>query len=126
MPGAVLAELPRSVADHARRLDTRRPARRAFSAAAAQNSIGRCPGQMSASDKRAVVLLSGGLDSATVLAVARSQGFECYALIVHDDQRHRAVLHAAKRVAAALGAYEHRTMGVDLAGIGGSALTDTR
>jgi 7-cyano-7-deazaguanine synthase len=79
---------------------------------------------MSASDKRAVVLLSGGLDSATVLAIARSQGFECYALSVHYGQRHSAELDAAKRVAAALGAHEHRTMGVDLAGIGGSALTD--
>ena len=79
---------------------------------------------MSSSDKRAVVLLSGGLDSATVLAIARAQGFQCYALSVHYGQRHSAELDAAKRVAAALGAYEHRTMGVDLAGIGGSALTD--
>jgi 7-cyano-7-deazaguanine synthase len=74
--------------------------------------------------KRAVVLLSGGLDSATVLAMARAQGFECYALSVHYGQRHSAELDAAQRVAAALGAREHRVMGVDLAGIGGSALTD--
>jgi 7-cyano-7-deazaguanine synthase len=74
--------------------------------------------------KRAVVLLSGGLDSATVLAMARSQGFECHALSVHYGQRHSAELDAAKRVAAALRAREHRIMGVDLAGIGGSALTD--
>jgi 7-cyano-7-deazaguanine synthase len=74
--------------------------------------------------KPAVVLLSGGLDSATVLAMARSQGFECHALSVHYGQRHSAELDAAKRVAGALGAREHRTMGVDLAGIGGSALTD--
>ncbi len=74
--------------------------------------------------KRAVVLLSGGLDSATVLAMARSQGFDCHALSVHYGQRHSAELDAAKRVAAALGAREHRIMGVDLAGIGGSALTD--
>jgi 7-cyano-7-deazaguanine synthase len=75
--------------------------------------------------KRAVVLLSGGLDSATVLAMARSQGFDCHALSVHYGQRHSAELDAAKNVAAALGAREHRIMGVDLAGIGGSALTDT-
>jgi 7-cyano-7-deazaguanine synthase len=76
--------------------------------------------------KAAVVLLSGGLDSATVLAMARSQGFECHALSVHYGQRHGAELDAAKRVAAALGAREHRIMGVDLAGIGGSALTDPK
>jgi 7-cyano-7-deazaguanine synthase len=79
---------------------------------------------MSADEKRAVVLLSGGLDSATVLAIARGQGFKCYALSVHYGQRHSAELQAAKWVASALGAHEHRTMGVDLAGIGGSALTD--
>jgi 7-cyano-7-deazaguanine synthase len=76
--------------------------------------------------KRAVVLLSGGLDSATVLAMARAQGFECHALSVHYGQRHSAELEAAKRVAAVLGAREHRIMGVDLAGIGGSALTDPK
>ncbi len=73
---------------------------------------------------RAVVLLSGGLDSSTVLAIARSRGFECHALSVHYGQRHSAELTAAKRIAAALGARDHRIMGVDLAGIGGSALTD--
>jgi 7-cyano-7-deazaguanine synthase len=73
---------------------------------------------------RAVVLLSGGLDSATTLALARARGFDCYALSVHYGQRHDAELRAAARVAAALGAREHRLMGVDLAGIGGSALTD--
>ena len=73
---------------------------------------------------RAVVLTSGGLDSATTLALARSQGFECYALSVAYGQRHAAELAAAERVAAALGAKEHRTMTVDLAHIGGSALTD--
>jgi 7-cyano-7-deazaguanine synthase len=76
--------------------------------------------------RRAVVLLSGGLDSATVLAIARSKGYECYALSVEYGQRHRAELDAAARVAAALGAQEHRVMRVDLADIGGSALTDTR
>jgi 7-cyano-7-deazaguanine synthase len=75
-------------------------------------------------DARAVVLLSGGLDSATALAIARSQGFECYALSVEYGQRHSAELDAARRVAAAAGVYDHRVMRVDLAGIGGSALTD--
>ena len=74
---------------------------------------------------RAVVLVSGGLDSATVLAIARSQGLECYALSVDYGQRHRAELAAAKRVASSLGAREHRTMRIDLDGIGGSALTDS-
>jgi 7-cyano-7-deazaguanine synthase len=73
----------------------------------------------------AVVLLSGGLDSATALAIARSQGFECYALSVEYGQRHSAELDAAKRVAKVGGAREHRIMRVDLAGIGGSALTDS-
>jgi 7-cyano-7-deazaguanine synthase len=72
----------------------------------------------------AVVLLSGGLDSATTLGVARAQGFECCALSVDYGQRHRAELDAARLIAARLGAREHRIMGVDLAGIGGSALTD--
>jgi 7-cyano-7-deazaguanine synthase len=74
---------------------------------------------------RAVVLVSGGLDSATTLAIAREQGFECYALSVDYGQRHAAELDAAMRVAGALGARKHRIMRVDLAGIGGSALTDT-
>jgi 7-cyano-7-deazaguanine synthase len=73
---------------------------------------------------RAVVLLSGGLDSATALAIARAQGFECYALSVSYGQRHAVELEAAARVATALGAKEHRIMRVDLAKIGGSALTD--
>jgi 7-cyano-7-deazaguanine synthase len=72
----------------------------------------------------AIVLLSGGLDSATALAMARAQGFACHALSVAYGQRHAAELDAARRVAAALGACEHRVMQVDLAGIGGSALTD--
>jgi 7-cyano-7-deazaguanine synthase len=69
--------------------------------------------------------LSGGLDSATALAIARSQNFECYALSVEYGQRHSAELDAARRVAAAAGVSDHRVMRVDLAGIGGSALTDT-
>jgi 7-cyano-7-deazaguanine synthase len=74
--------------------------------------------------KRAIVLLSGGLDSSTVLALARARGFDCYALSVHYGQRHSAELAAARQIALNLGAREHRVMGVDLAGVGGSALTD--
>jgi 7-cyano-7-deazaguanine synthase len=73
---------------------------------------------------RAVVLLSGGLDSATALAIARERGFVCHALSVDYGQRHLAELEAARRVARLLGAHEHRVMRIDLAGIGGSALTD--
>ena len=75
--------------------------------------------------RRAIVLLSGGLDSATTLAMARAQGFDCYALSVEYGQRHSAELDAARRVAAAAGVRDHRVMRVDLAGIGGSALTDS-
>ena len=75
--------------------------------------------------QRSVVLLSGGLDSATTLAIARSQEFECHALSVDYGQRHSAELAAARRLATQLGAREHRVMSVDLAGIGGSALTDS-
>ena len=74
----------------------------------------------------AVVLLSGGLDSATCLAIARSQGFDCYCLSFDYGQRHSAELRAAERVAQALGAAEHRILSLDLAQFGGSALTDTR
>jgi 7-cyano-7-deazaguanine synthase len=70
------------------------------------------------------VLLSGGLDSATVLAIAQRRGHTCYALSVAYGQRHSAELDAAARVAAALKVRDHRVMQVDLAGIGGSALTD--
>lgn len=79
--------------------------------------------QMTA-DRRAVVLLSGGLDSATVLAIARAEGWQCHALSVHYGQRHLAELAAAARVAAQVGAVEHRTIHVDLNQMGGSALTD--
>ncbi|MDZ7751495.1 MAG: 7-cyano-7-deazaguanine synthase QueC [Gammaproteobacteria bacterium] len=73
---------------------------------------------------RAVVLLSGGLDSATCLAVARDAGFACYALSVDYGQRHDAELAAARRVAAALGVVRHQVFAVDLRPMGGSALTD--
>lgn len=75
--------------------------------------------------KNAVVLLSGGLDSATVLAMARQQGFACYTLSVDYGQRHHAELAAATRVATALGAHEHRVIHIDLTAFGGSALTDS-
>ena len=75
--------------------------------------------------KNAVILLSGGLDSATVLAMARQQGFACYALSVDYGQRHHAELAAAQRVANTLGAVEHRVINIDLTAFGGSALTDS-
>ena len=75
-------------------------------------------------DRRAVVLLSGGLDSATALAVARRDGFECHALSFDYGQRHAAELGAAARVAKALGATAHKVVRLDLRTIGGSALTD--
>lgn len=74
---------------------------------------------------RAVVLVSGGLDSATVLACARRDGWQCYALSFDYGQRHRAELDAARRLAETAGCVEHRVMTVDTAGIGGSALTDS-
>lgn len=73
---------------------------------------------------RAVVLLSGGLDSATVLAAAIHEGLECHALSFRYGQRHTAELAAAARVARALGAASHRVIGIDLGAVGGSALTD--
>ena len=76
--------------------------------------------------QKAVVLLSGGLDSATVLALAHAQGFQCFALSADYGQRHHSELEAAQRVAATLGACEHRTINIDLTAFGGSALTDSR
>lgn len=72
----------------------------------------------------AVCLLSGGLDSATCLAFARREGYQCYALSFDYGQRHRVELEAAARIAAALGAVRHLTMKIDLRAFGGSALTD--
>ena len=77
-----------------------------------------------AGSKRAVVLVSGGMDSAVVLAIAKEQGFEPYALSVRYGQRHTSELDAADRVSNALGAAAHKTVVVDLRSIGGSALTD--
>ena len=76
------------------------------------------------STRKAVVMLSGGLDSATVLAMAREQGYETYALSFDYGQRHRSELQAAARVAGVFGAREHRIIKLDLTGWGGSALTD--
>jgi 7-cyano-7-deazaguanine synthase len=74
--------------------------------------------------RRAVILLSGGLDSATTLAIARAAGFDCYCLSFDYGQRHHAELDAAAHVARVLGACEHRVMRLDLGQFGGSALTD--
>lgn len=74
---------------------------------------------------KAVILLSGGLDSSTVLAIAKSQGYDCYCLSLDYHQRHNVELLAAQRVAQALGAIEHKTVQLDLSLFGGSALTDS-
>lgn len=76
-------------------------------------------------NKRAVILLSGGLDSATVLASARAQGYDCYTMSFDYGQRHRSELDASQRISKALGAIEHKVIGINLDGIGGSALTDS-
>lgn len=76
--------------------------------------------------KRAVILLSGGMDSATVLAIARNDGYECHALSLDYGQRHRAELAAATRIAQSMGAIAHRIVRLDLTVFGGSALTDPR
>ena len=76
-------------------------------------------------ERKAVVLLSGGLDSATVLALARQQGYACYAMSLDYGQRHSAELVAARRVAEVQGVVEHKVMPIDLTLIGGSALTDS-
>jgi len=75
-------------------------------------------------EKKAIVLLSGGLDSATTLAIARKEGFACYALTFRYGQRHKREIDAARKVAWSLGAVEHRLIEIDLAAFGGSALTD--
>jgi len=76
-------------------------------------------------DRQAVVLVSGGLDSATCLAIARDRGYQCHALSFDYGQRHRIELHYAARVAASMGVRDHRIIPLDMRGIGGSALTDT-
>lgn len=79
---------------------------------------------LGADDKKAVVLLSGGLDSATIMAIARAEGFDCYALSFDYGQRHAPELNAARRVAAHADVTEHRFIHIDLRQFGGSALTD--
>jgi 7-cyano-7-deazaguanine synthase len=74
--------------------------------------------------KRAVVLISGGLDSATCLAIAQKAGYRCYTLSFDYGQRHRSELRAAEKLAAAMQVEEHKTIPIDMSGIGGSALTD--
>lgn len=81
---------------------------------------------MMTSRPKAVVLLSGGLDSATCLAMAQADGFDCVALSFDYGQRHASELEAARRVAQALGVHDHRVIQLDLRAIGGSALTDSR
>ncbi len=76
-------------------------------------------------EKKAVILLSGGLDSATVVAMAKAQGYACYSMSFDYGQRHRAELYAAEQVAQQLGVVEHKVIGMNLNGIGGSALTDS-
>ncbi|MEO6697128.1 MAG: 7-cyano-7-deazaguanine synthase QueC [Gammaproteobacteria bacterium] len=79
---------------------------------------------LNAGHNKAVVLLSGGMDSATILAIAKGLGFECFALTLDYGQRHRAELNAATRIASQLGVTEHKILKMDLSAIGGSALTD--
>jgi len=87
------------------------------------NSVGENPPAVQPSSRRAVVLLSGGLDSATTLAIARSEAYAPYALSFRYGQRHAVELEGATRVAAAVGAAEHRIVDIDLRAFGGSALT---
>ncbi|MCB1917339.1 MAG: 7-cyano-7-deazaguanine synthase QueC [Rhodocyclaceae bacterium] len=82
------------------------------------------PSESSSKNRPAVILLSGGLDSTTCLAIARDQGFQCHALSVEYGQRHAAELTASRRIAQAFGVREHRLARVDLGQFGGSALTD--
>lgn len=81
---------------------------------------------MSTAGRDAVVLLSGGLDSATVLAIAADEGYRCHALSLRYGQRHDVELRAAGRVAEAMGVVQHKVIDIDLGSIGGSALTDHR
>jgi len=81
---------------------------------------------MTVEEKNAVVLLSGGLDSATVLAIAKYQGYDCYALSLNYGQRHSAELNAAKKIAESFGVKDHQILDMDLRPFGGSALTDNK
>ncbi len=81
---------------------------------------------MAGKAKKAVVLLSGGIDSATTLAIAREEGFDCFAVTFRYGQRHAGEINSAREIARLLGAVQHRIVDIDLAGFGGSALTDLR
>ncbi|MGD9109657.1 MAG: 7-cyano-7-deazaguanine synthase QueC [Phycisphaerales bacterium] len=81
---------------------------------------------MTEGHKRAIVLLSGGLDSATTLAIAKNNGYDCYAMTFHYGQRHRTEIRASERVARSIGVVEHRIIDIDIGSFGGSALTDTQ
>ena len=81
-------------------------------------------GEVKDNTKRALVLLSGGIDSTTTMAIARSEGYDIYCLTFRYGQRHAAELQAAERIAKAMGARRHLVLSIDLAMIGGSALTD--
>jgi 7-cyano-7-deazaguanine synthase len=104
-------------------MDFARPTRGTFSIAVTQNAVGGGTRSMS---KPAVVLVSGGLDSATTLAIAKDQGYAIHALSVHYGQRHHCELQAADRIVNHLHAVEHKLIKVDLCHIGGSALTDDK
>ncbi len=80
---------------------------------------------MTKKNKKAVVLLSGGLDSATTMAIAAYEGFECYALTFRYGQKHACEIESAKKIAKSLAVTEHRVIDIDLGGLGGSALTDS-
>ncbi len=122
--GVFLAELRGAAGWHARRLDSHGSLARALASAVAQSPMGQRAGALAMT--RSVVLLSGGLDSATALALVRARGDECHTLAFDYGQRHRAELAAARRVSNALGAAAHREIRVSLGDIGGSALTDPR
>jgi len=81
---------------------------------------------MTEENKRAVILLSGGLDSATTLAIAKNNGYDCYAMTFRYGQRHRTEIQASERVARSIGVVEHRIVDIDLGSLGSSALTDKR
>lgn len=83
-------------------------------------------GPMTKAHKKAVVLLSGGLDSATTLAIAKNDGYDCYAMTFRYGQRHRTEIRAAQRAAKSIGVIEHRIVDIDLGSLGGSAITDAQ
>ncbi len=130
---AVLTRLRQAGAAGSGRVDSGRPPASADAGAIAQAAVGRSTGALrmgigkmtstNAAPRKAVVLVSGGMDSAVTLALAREQGFVCRALSVAYGQRHASELAAAARIAGMLGAIEHKCVQVDLRSIGGSALT---